>query len=519
MFKTHTSVDRFAEALADWVMKWRWTVIVVTVLVVAVAGSGARHLEFVNNYRVFFSAENPELLAFEEFQNTYTKNDNILFVLQAESEDVFTPRIADAVERLTERAWTIPYAIRVDSITNFQHSWAEGDDLTVDDQIRNGAQLDLDTLARKQAVALAEPLLRGNLISLDADTTGINVTIQYPEKSITEVPEAVGVARQLADEIRAEFPDVHVAPTRFSMLNNAFAEAGQTDALTLIPIMYVVLIVVMILALRSFSSTIATLLVVALATVTAFGITGYLGINLDPINITAAVVILTLAIADSVHILVSMLTLMGEGKTKAAAIKDSLRINFLAVSITSLTTIVGFMALNFSDSPPFQYLGFITAMGITAAWLYSLTFLPAVLSLLPTHSRAASSQGRGLDHWLGRLAGVVTRRYRTILVITGALNLILVAQVPTLRLNDEFVRYFDHRIEFRTDAEFGIENLTGIYVIEYSVEAGSAGGISEPTYLDTLDSFTAWLNTQPEVRHVYSYTRHNQASEQEYAWR
>jgi len=103
---------------------------------------------------------------------------------------------------------------------------------------------------------------------------------------------------------------------------------------------------------------------------------GYLGITLDPIAMTAAVVILTLAIADSVHILVSMIDLMREGKGKLDSLRESIRINFLAVSITSLTTIVGFASLNFSDSPPFWYLGNITATGIAAAWLFSITLLP-----------------------------------------------------------------------------------------------------------------------------------------------
>ena len=113
--------------------------------------------------------------------------------------------------------------------------------------------------------------------------------------------------------------------------------------------------------------SVSTLLVVAFATVTALGLAGYTGLKLTPISVTAPVIIMTLAIADSVHILVSMLSLMGEGWSKRDALKESLRINILAVTITSLTTIVGFLTLNFSDSPPFWHLGNITAVGIVAA--------------------------------------------------------------------------------------------------------------------------------------------------------
>jgi len=499
------TTDRFVQKLAEGVVRWRWAVIFATVLIVAAAAAGGRYLEFANNYRVFFSQENPELIAFERFQETYTKNDNILFVLQPKEGGIFNQRIIAAVEKLTARAWSIPYTIRVDSVTNFQHSWANGDDLTVEDLIRDGAELSQAELDRKRAIALAEPLLRGNLISPDADTTGINVTLQYPEKSLTEVPQAVGVARALAAEIRRDFPDVHVALSGLSMLNNAFAESGQSDVKTLIPFMYLVLIAIMLLALRSVSGTVATLLLIAFSTATALGLAGYAGIKLTPISVIAPTIILTLAIADSIHILVSMLTLMREGWDKIAALKESIRLNFLAVTITSVTTIVGFLSLNFSDSPPFWHLGNITALGIAAAWLYSVTFLPAVVSLLPVKVTQHVGQVGGMQSALAGLAAFVTARFRAILLVMGAVALALISLVPTIDLNDEFVKYFDHRIQFRNDAEFATDNLKGVYLVEYSVEAEGPGRISTPLYLEHLEEFTAWLREQPEVMHVYSY--------------
>ena len=123
--------DCWPVAFANFIIRYRWFVIILTVAAVMGAASGARHLEFANNYRVFFGADNPELINFERFQAIYTKNDNILVVVQPKTGGLFTPEQADAVERITAAAWKTPYAIRVDSLTNFQHSWAAGDDLTV----------------------------------------------------------------------------------------------------------------------------------------------------------------------------------------------------------------------------------------------------------------------------------------------------------------------------------------------------------------------------------------------------
>lgn len=491
---------------ANFIIRYRWAVLILTLIAVGLSAAGMRHLEFSTNYRVFFSDENPELTAFEDFQEIYTKNDNIVFVIKPAEGKAFTPEVADAIEKITEMAWSIPYAIRVDSITNYQHSWADGDDLTVEDLITDGATLSQEILDEKETIAFGEPLLYGNIISKDGLTTGVAVTLQMPQLSIREVPEAVAVARQIRTDINAEFPDLKIAISGISMLNNAFAEAGETDVATLVPIMYGVLLIFLIVMLRSFSATIATLLVIGFSTLVAMGIAGYAGVKLTPISVTAPTIILTLAIADSIHILVTMLNLMREGQDKTAALKETLRINILPVSITSLTTIVGFLALNFSDSPPFWHLGNITAVGIAAAWALSIAFLPAALSVLPLKVKQCEKSRFSLVENFGKLADFVIFRRKPVLVTMSAIAIALIALIPTIQLNDQWVEYFDHRIEFRNDAEFAIENLNGPYVIEYSLLAEDGGGISEPEYLKNLETFTAWLRTQDEVTHVFSYS-------------
>ncbi|MBT3306100.1 MAG: MMPL family transporter [Alphaproteobacteria bacterium] len=498
--------DRWAIWLADFVIQRRWFVILASIVLVMATATGARHLEFANNYRAFFGADNPELLNFEAFQSTYTKNDNILFVVQPKEGKLFSPAQASAIERITKAAWKTPFSIRVDSVTNFQHSWANGDDLTVEDLVRDGKTMPQAELDRRTAIALAEPLLRGNLISRDSDTTGINIVLQYPEKSLTEVPEAVAYVRSIRADIEKDFPDLKIALTGVSMLNNTFAESGQMDVMTLIPIMYGVLLTFMVIMLRSFSGTIGTLLVIGFSTAGAMGFAGYMGIKLTPISVTAPTIVLTLAIADSIHLLVTQFGFMREGVDKISALKESIRINALAVTITSITTIVGFLSLNFSDSPPFHDLGNITAAGIVAAWMLSLTFLPAVISLLPIRVREQRHHVGWSERVLGRVADFVIGRYRSILAVFGVITIGLTAMVPTINLDDQWVKYFDHRVPFRDDAEFAIENLAGLYPVEFSVKAGEPGGISNPEYLKHLEEFTAWLRTRPEVRHVYSYT-------------
>ena len=496
------AIDRFAAALTQRVIRRRGLVLLAAVFAAMLLGSGATRLEFSTNYRVFFSDANPELQAFEELQNTYTKNDNFFFVVEPKSGTAFDRETLAAVEELTEAAWQIPYTIRVDSVSNFQHTYATEDDLIVEDLVRNAGDQQASFLDARRDVALDEPLLRDQIVTADGNVTAINVVLQYPEKGFMEVPEAVEHARALQADIEASYPNLTIHLTGVSMLNNAFAETGMNDGATLMPLMFGVIFILTWLIIRSLSATLATLLVIILSTTVAMGVAGFFGIKLTPIAMSAPVVILTLAVADSIHILMSLRGLMRDGMQKHEALVEAVRVNFLPVAITSMTTVVGFLSLNFSDSPPYWHLGNITAVGILAAWIFSITVLPAALSFLPY--RASKTTG---DDWattsMDRLANFVIHRYRALLVGVGLPVLALISFIPTLDFNDQWVEYFDERIEFRVDSNEALNHF-GLYPIEYSIPAAGPGGISEPEYLEHLEALTEFLREQEHVTHVYS---------------
>ncbi|VUX55351.1 MMPL family protein [uncultured Woeseiaceae bacterium] len=497
-------IDRFAARFTRVVLRFRWLVILAAIVAAVTIGSGARNLEFANNYRVFFSDENPELVAFENLQATYTKNDNFLFVLEPANGDAFSSDTLAAVEILTEAAWRIPYAIRVDSISNFQHTYGIEDDLIVEDLFRDSSGMDADERARRGAIAIAEPLLENQLVTSDGTVTAVNVVLQYPEKSLVEVPEAVEFARGLRRQIESAHPDINVSLTGVSMLNNAFAETGVSDVGTLMPIMFGVILLLTLLILRSAVAALAAFGVIILSTMVGMGWAGFVGIDLTPISASAPTIILTLAIADSMHILIALRSAMRKGAAKTEAIVDAVRLNFLPVGVTSITTIVGFLALNFSDSPPFWHLGNITAVGIGAAWLFSITLLPALISVLPYKVKQTGTTDRG-ERAMARVADFVIGNPRRILLALGSTTLLLTALIPTIDFNDQWTQYFDERVEFRRDTDQALQHL-GMYPIEYSVPARESGGISEPEYLAKLEDFAEFLRAQPEVVHVYSFS-------------
>jgi len=498
---TNTATTRFAQGT----VRWRWGVIALSLLAVFAVANGGRLLGFNTDYRIFFSKENPQLLAFERLEKIYTTDDNVLFVLAPKDGNVFSRDTLTAVEQVTKAAWQVPYSTRVDSISNFQYSYADGNDvLVVRDLFENAAALSSEEREHIRDVALNEPLLANRLVSQQGHVTGINITVQLPGKDANaEVPELVNYVKAMAEKIRADYPQLELHMTGTMLLNGAFIEASQRDSATLVPLTFVVILVGITLLLRGWTGTFGTFWVILFSIATAIGAAGWLGLDLNAISAAAPTIIMTLAVANAVHILVGIFHTMRHGASKHEAIVESLRVNMQPVFLTSLTTAVGFLSMNFSDSPPFHDLGNIVAMGMGATFLLAVTFLPALMAVLPIRPPKPQADKNTL---MDRFAEFVIRRRSPLLWGMAALVILLASFVPRNELGENFIEYFDHSIAFRVDSDFISGNLGGIFRIDYSLQAGESSGVSNPAFQDKVEAFANWYRQQPEVIHVSTFT-------------
>ncbi|MDH3535339.1 MAG: MMPL family transporter, partial [Gammaproteobacteria bacterium] len=485
---------------AEFILRHKGITIILAALWIAGMGFGARYLTFTNDYRVFFGDDNPQLAAFENLQDTYARNDNVLFLLVPQDGRVFTRETLGAVAWLTARAWETPYSTRVESLTNYQHTSAEGDDLVVDDLAYQPENLGDEDLRRIGGIALNEPVLVNRLVSPEAHVTGVNITIELPGLDpIAENPEVVNFVRELRDEFRQIYPAIEVRLTGIIVMNQAFPEASRYDMTTLFPLMLLLFVVVLYFWVKGLAGTITTFIIIIFSIVGAMGMAGWLGIALTPPSFSAIMIIPTMAIADSVHVLMNYLLMMQKGETREEAMVDSIRINFQPVFLTSVTTAIGFLSMNFSDAPPFHDLGNIVAMGVMIAFVLSVTFLPALMMLLPGKQRVGETASiRAIQ----RFAEFVIARRRQLLTGMGLASLVLISFVPQNELNDDFVKYFSEKIEFRRDADFASQNLSGLYLVDYSLESGQDGGVSDPGFQQHIENFANWYREQPEVMHV-----------------
>ena len=491
---------------ANFIINCRWLVILLTLLTVFIIASGVKYLSFGSDYRQFFSKSNSQLEAFEKLQEVYTKTDNAIIIIKPKSGNIFQPDALKAIQQITKMGWLLPHISRVDSITNYQHSYAQMDNLIVKDLVEgNPHHISRESLENIRRIALSEPLVKGLLISNDGSTAGVNFTFNLPGDDPGIVPKVVAKIRHGLQEVRESYPSLEVRSSGIMFMNNAFIESSTKDMMTLTPMMYGVIIILIMIFLRSFFASVAVIFIISFSAICAMGFGGWMGVLLTSLSVNVPTIVLTLAIADSIHIIISMFKAMQNGMDKRNAIIESLRINMQPVFLTSITTMIGFLVLNFSDSPPFHDLGNMAAFGVAMAFLFSVTFLPAILSILPISTKRFIGQENSTT-FIDKIATFVIGKRKYLLAVNFVVTIITVAMIFRIEISDDFVKYFDESIEFRRDSNFMFKNLTGIYNAEYSIESDGPGGVNKAEYLNKLDEYITWLRKQDEVLHVYSIT-------------
>ncbi len=501
-----TFYQRLFKTYAHLVTAYPYRVLTLLVLLIVPLGLGLPNLKITNDIRVFFSADNPQLNAFEHMEATYSQQDNIYFLIQPDNKNIFNKRVLTLIHELSEDGWRIPYAQRVSSLANFQHTYAktdaEGDSVITEYLVGDPAKLTDADIRRIKNIATNEISLLNNITTRAGTTTGVNVRLFIPDDDHKANNIVTEYARKLRDAYAVKYPDIKILLSGTTAANSSLSEAVEGDMQTLVLASYIIIILGLWFLLRSLTGTALTLSVITFSIVSTFGIYGWLGHTLTPVAGFVPSIVMTIAVADSVHILVSYLFERRQGQNKKAALVESMRINAMPVFITSLTTIIGVLMLNFSDSPPYRDLGNMVALGVAFAYVYSMLVLPAALMLLPDKKSYLEKQTA--RNWINidAFANWVVKHRRGLLIGMSLAVITLAAFIPQNRLTERWHEYYDHSFETRRAIDALDENLSGVHAIRYSLDSGRKDGINDPAYLQSIDKFASWYRAQPGVAYV-----------------
>lgn len=523
--------------IAQFVLKRRWYIIAgnVLLLVIIFAGMAVRgkkfgdHINYMkavredptkriegykgqkpmfdSDYRVWFDSEDPNLKAMDEHQAIYNREDILIVLVKSKSGNLWTNANLTSLRKLTQNLWTAAYTNRVDGLANFNYTLAKGDDLKVSEFLSD-LPYDDKKLAEKKQQVLEDPLMTKFLISPKLDMTQITMKIIAPQDFPDAFPDAKASTLKIVQALTAENDDLQIMLAGSVMLNNAFLEFMMNDQKTLVPLMFLFIIITMTLMLRSVWGMVLPMLV--LLTSIIFPMLLFMGLFGFPLNNASAntmQLMVAIAIADSIHIMAVFLRNMRHGMTREEAIIDTLDKNYLACLLTSVTTAIGFYSLVTQSMPPFRDLGLFGGTGTIYAWFASVFTLPALLSVIPFKQHPKASVADFDD-------GVPTKGYEKfvdfiykykypILVVWLVSTVASVFLVFRIQMDNNTMAYFDKKSEFRIASDYIDKNILGTMPFEFNFRAGGTGSAYEPAFLKKVEKFQNYLMSKPEYEFTH----------------
>ena len=489
--------DDFAAKLVDWNFKYRIWILIVCIGLTIAGITGALRSGFNTDARVYFGLDNPERLALEAMEARHGRYNTAILIFAPASGDVFSISTLNALNEATMAFGAIPGIAAIQSLANIASPVLDG-------EMNQPLLAPGIPVSEKQAafVKSIAPQIRAQsetLLSESGHVTAINMLIGNqggaPERQMATVEKLQDLKAALA----AQYPAIDFHLTGSAVLDKTFMEAIQNDLLFLVPFQIAAIIGLLLVCLQSILVSGVLLMVLGVTTALTMGIAGWLGHDLNGVTSTTPMVLMGLAIATSIHLLLSWQQELRHGNNQIEALKLSVRINFFPIFLAALTTMISFLCLNFSDSPPFRQMGNLVAVGILITFILAFTLLPALTSFLPpkpARSREKTEQA------IGRLGAWVTRTKPALIALFAITLATSVWGVNRLVFDDNFAHYFSEDYEFRRSTDFLEENLSGLTVIEFSLPTET--GIADPDYLNDLDRFASWLRDQPKVTHVAS---------------
>lgn len=473
-----------------------------TLLLLMVLSSQLLHMVFNGNVNVMFDEDDVHYQQLKQLNQTYAESNYLIVLFEPSSRNVYSQQSIDIIKELSQSLWELPYVIRVDSLTNYPRLNVAGDELDVVSLIQTDEELSTTQLEEIQQYARQDQQLQGRMVSPNENATALFASIALPESHLESTLELSRQALLLKQNFEKRYPGSTLYLNGDVAIENAMLQVTMDDILRVNPIVFGTIFILLGLFLRSVMAIAAAGAVVIAATGLSAGIHVLLGFEMNPITMMAPAIIMVLAVADSIHVLTVFRILCSEGAAPKQAMLVSLRKNLGPVFWTSATTAVGFLGMNFGDSPPFRTMGNMAAIGVLFAFIATFTVLPFVALLFPADYKGKAFT---MANSMKALSSWVISTSRALLVLIFAVSLLLLLCIPNLKINDDISEYFDESLPIYDSIQFARHNTNGVQYIMYSLDSGQKNGIYNPDFLNDVDTFSQWLRTQPDVTGVSSY--------------
>jgi len=429
---------------AKFIWRWRFALSALCLGLSLLAASQLTSLAVSNSLEIWYPADDPELLNYRQFQQTYGNDE--LVVAAVSNIDGFASEVGiELLGSLTDDLLDIDGVATVTSLVTVPQSLGEA---------------------------------RGRLLSDDGKTTALVLQMMVGEEFELRRHQ---ILKDIAQAIEAHEMEARLAG--YGIVFDALNEESTTGTTSLLLYAHGLMILLLAFLFRKWGAVAITLLAVGNATLWTMGLYVVLGQKLNMITMVLPTLVLVIGIADCVHLLRSVAK-QDRKLPQPERVVQGLATVIGPCLLTSVTTAAGFMALTTSGLPVVQSLGWFGGVGMMAAYITSMIICTAGLSWRGAEPKTAASK---LDAVAAGLFGVATRFPRSIIATFIVVLIVAGYGLSQLETDTNSIGYLKKSHKVRKDSDF-IEATIGPYVpLEFTVRA--RGDIVQGDNLDVIQQW------------------------------
>ena len=499
MTKTAINADKFFELVTAWPK----TVLIFSLLGIVALASFMPQIHKDTSSDAFIAKDDPVVVYREHVRDVFGLEDPIVVaVINDGPEGIFNPASLALVDKLTQEIARLPNVDpdRVTSLATESNIVGTYDGMEVSDFF-DPYPSDQARADEIRAAIDDFPLYQGALVARDGSATLIVAELLDQES-------AQGTYDNILDIVDAmPMPagnEIHVAGE--GAIAGYLATYIDRDATRLNPLAAVIITIVLFVAFRTFAGAMLPNIIVLGTLAATFGSMAAFGVSFYVITNGLATILIGIAVADSIHIMSQVYEerVRRPDMSRRGIARRAMTRMWKPITLTTITTIAGFAGLWLGAAmPPMKFFGLFAAVGVFAAWIYSIFFLPAALTLFPFKPsrlfRAANVNDR-YGAALKRLGGAALRKPRLTLAIAAVIAMVGIAGASRVIVQEAQIENFqtDEPI-YIADKEIN-RRMDGTYFLDIVVETDEPEALFRPDHLRRIEALQTYVEQHAAVR-------------------
>ena len=487
---------------AKLLIKYRYLSIGLVLIAVCLLATGLTKLTFNPDLETYFPEGHPAVIRYNEIDDMFIPTDNLIIAVHSNEGTLFNGDSLKVIEELTKKSWTIPYSVRVDSLTNYSYVKSVNDDLIVEPFIEEAEKKSIEFFEKRENLVAGEDIIYKSLISEDKKTSVVSIIVDPPGPNKEDQnTELINYILGFIEPIKESNENLDIRLLGNPYLDYISPRIVKAEMPVVMPLMLLLIFFIVFLMIRSYVAVLATFVVILMSLIATFGSIGILGSPLNQMVTTIPILIITLALADCIHLFSIYFQNRVKGISSKESMEKSLEMNIQPLFLTTISTCIGFLCLNFIEVAPLRDFGNAVAIGIGFAFIFTIFFIAPIVSFFEVKTASKVTKQTRFSTSVGSF--ILKNGNKLIFSITSISFLILLC-IPMNELDENPTQmYAEGFTSFSSDTLWLDEKLSVTFPVNF-LATNKEGQVSDPDFLKILDKFSVWLEEREQVNHVTS---------------